>query len=145
MPSLSYRFFRRAGLTLGILGPLAVLGVLGMAQDNKAPAPKAPTAKQKFKNIKVLKDLPADQLIPVMRAYNEALGVKCDFCHVINPDHSGFDQDTKPAKEAARKMVTMVIDMNRRHKVLGNRATCMMCHRGHPEPEMGSGGHEERR
>jgi hypothetical protein len=130
------RFVRPGLLTLGLLTPVVLIGMLssapsrGLQQKNKAP-----TAKEKFKNIKVLKNLPADQLIPVMRKIDASLGVRCDFCHVINPDHTGFERDDKPTKEMARKMLVMTNELNARQKILGKQATCYMCHHGHPEPE----------
>jgi hypothetical protein len=126
--------WRRAGLfAVGIVGPIALLTGLSLAQDH--PGEKGVTAAQKYKNIKVLKSLPADQLIPYMRNYNAALGVKCDFCHVINPDHSGFEKDDKPTKDAARKMILMTIDLNKKVKVVDGKVTCFMCHHGQAEPQ----------
>lgn len=119
-------------LALLTLPALLLLGVC-MAQESQPEKP--PTSKEKFKNIKVLKDLPADQLIPVMRKWNAALGVKCDFCHIIDEKHQGFEKDDKPAKLAARKMVQMTIDINKRHKAVNKKVTCNTCHKGHHEPE----------
>ena len=93
------------------------------------------TSKQKFKNIKVLKDLPADQMIPLMQKINASLGVKCDFCHVIKQDHSGFELDEKPAKNVARDMIKMTQTMNKKFKSVKNKVNCFTCHRGHQEPE----------
>ena len=76
--SLTQRM-RRSLMALAMVGPLAVMGVLVCAQPQGDA--KGPTAKEKYKNIKVLTKLPADQLIPTMRAWNEALGVRCDYCH----------------------------------------------------------------
>ena len=114
------------GIALGLLVPGLVVGAFSLAQD----APKPETSGQKFKNIKVLKDLPADQLIPVMQKWNAALGVKCNFCHV--QDRSA---DDKPEKGAARAMVTMTMDINKNHKVLEGKATCFMCHHGQAAPQ----------
>lgn len=124
---------RQNALIASLALPAILLVVASVAQE-KAPE-KPPTAKEKFKNIKVLKDLPADQLIPVMRKWNAALGVKCDFCHVINADHTGFDKDDKPQKGAARKMVQMTMDINKKYKVVDKKVTCNTCHKGHAEPE----------
>src|SRR5579871_2014853 len=121
---------QRILLVTGILGPVALLGAWSLAQNGAAP-PKGPTAKEKFKNIKVLKDLPADQLLPLMHAFNDSLGVRCDFCHVERQ----FDKDNKPAKNMARKMIVMTNDLNAHEKILDKKATCYMCHHGHPEPE----------
>jgi photosynthetic reaction center cytochrome c subunit len=126
----------RATLTAVSVLSLSGLFTLVGAQESSPPPKKKPvTARQQYKNIKVLKNLPADQLIPVMRNINASLGVRCDFCHVINPDHTGFEKDDKPAKETARRMVVLVQHLNRREKAVDNKATCFMCHHGRPEPE----------
>ena len=127
-------FARRGLLAAALVAPLAFFGVLVHAQEGKKAGPTV-TSKEKFKNIKVLKELPADQLIPYMHAYNTALGVKCDFCHVINPDHSGFEKDDKPMKTKAREMIVLTKDLNGKFKTLDKKATCAMCHHGHSEPE----------
>src|SRR5205085_10159069 len=59
------------------------------------------------KNLKVLK-IPASELIPTMRAYSAALGVRCDHCHV----QGDFAADDKPAKGTARMMITMAEEIN---------------------------------
>lgn len=136
MLNLQHRRFRTAGLIGGIMVPAVMLAAFCFAQGEH----KAETSGHKFKNITVLKDLPADQLIPTMHKFNDALGVKCDFCHIVNADHSGFDLDDKPAKKTARKMIIMVRDITKSQKVLGGNATCFMCHHGAPEPQMGATG-----
>src|SRR5207249_4744064 len=73
---------RTAFLTAGVLAATVSLSVLGAAQNGAPPSGKPQTARQRFKNIKVLKTLPADQLIPYMQAYSASLGVRCGFCHV---------------------------------------------------------------
>ena len=124
---------RRGLFAAALVGPFALGGVLVHAQEGKKPSGQ--TAKDKYKNIKVLKELPADQLIPYMHAYNTALGVKCDFCHVVNADHSGFEKDDKPMKNKAREMIVLVKDLNGKYKTIDKKATCAMCHHGHAEPE----------
>src|ERR1700729_3301188 len=72
-------------------------------------APQAPkTTEQAFKNIRVLKGLPADQLIPSMQFITAALGVECGFCHV----EGAFDKDDKETKQTARKMIQMMMVIN---------------------------------
>ncbi len=128
------KFARRSLIATALVAPLALFGVLVHAQEGKKADPPM-TSKEKFKNIKVLKSLPADQLIPYMHAYNTALGVKCDFCHVVNADHTGFEKDDKPMKNKAREMIVLVKDLNGKYKTLDKKATCAMCHHGHAEPE----------
>ncbi|MEJ2007083.1 MAG: c-type cytochrome [Acidobacteriota bacterium] len=94
----------------------------------KAPAPK--TAAEAFKNIKVLKNIPAYELIPTMEFISSSLGVHCDYCHV---EHH-FDRDTKKTKLRARDMMRMefAIDKADFHGHL--RVTCDTCHNGSAHP-----------
>ncbi|PYR72564.1 MAG: hypothetical protein DMF86_23215, partial [Acidobacteria bacterium] len=73
-------------------------------------AAQGPTAAEKFKNIQILKDMPADQLQPSMQYITAALGVQCDFCHIVNQ----FDKDDKRNKKTAREMMQMVNTINQR-------------------------------
>ena len=132
--NLRNRRVRITALITGLVAPTVLLGAFCLAQGGQ----KVETSGQskKYKNIKVLKELPADQLIPVMHKINDALGVKCDFCHVVNADHTGFDLDTKPEKKKAREMMLMVKDITKHQKTLDNKASCFMCHHGAPEPSM---------
>src|SRR5438309_1409952 len=58
-----------------------------------------------FKNIQVLKEIPADQLQPSMQFITAALGVDCNFCHV----QGNFSADDKRNKKTAREMMTMTM------------------------------------
>lgn len=89
------------------------------------------TAEQRFKNIQVLKGIPADQLLPAMRSITQSLGVGCSYCHVA--DH--FEDDTKKTKQTARKMMQMMSTINRRSFDGVRAVTCYSCHRGAPKPE----------
>src|SRR5258705_11357162 len=72
-------------------------------------SPQTKTTEQAFKNIQVLKGLPADQLIPSMQFISASLGVECDYCHVQN----AFDKDDKKPKPIARKMIQMMFSINK--------------------------------
>jgi hypothetical protein len=126
MKACRFAVRRTALIGFGILALSTGFSIFGLAQGRQMPKPK---------NLKVLKDLPPNQLIPFMHTINDSLGVRCDYCHVINPDHTGFDRDDKPQKETARKMILMVKDINAHQKVLGNKATCFMCHHGSAKPQ----------
>ena len=126
---------RITGLAAAIAAPIVLLTMWSIAQEKPEAPMKEKTAKEQFKNIKVLKDLPANKLIPVMHQFNDSLGVKCDFCHVMGPNHTGFEKDDKPAKDMARKMILMTNSINKSQKLLGGQATCFMCHHGSPEPQ----------
>lgn len=89
------------------------------------------TAGQKFKNIKVLNDMPADQLGKVMDLFSASLGVKCSFCHV----EEDFSKDDKRAKNTARQMIKMAMEINKNNFNGRPQVTCNSCHNGHQEPQ----------
>jgi photosynthetic reaction center cytochrome c subunit len=107
--------------------------VVLQAQSGPAPsATPAPvkTAEQQFKNIQVLKGVPADQVIPAMQFISASLGVECDFCHVDR----AFDKDDKKPKLAARHMIEMQNGINKNSFKGDMEVTCNTCHRGSSHP-----------
>src|SRR5262245_22898472 len=97
------------------------------------------TVDQTRKNIQVLKGLPEAQLFTLMNFVAVSLGVKCDFCHVQQgtDPKTGFikwiwDRDDKPEKQAARRMMKMVLNINASNTTdfRQNSVTCYTCHRG---------------
>jgi photosynthetic reaction center cytochrome c subunit len=102
-----------------------------MAQTPAAPPPETQkTAEKQFKNIQVLKDIPADQLIPSMQFIAASLGVQCEFCHV---EHE-MQKDDKKEKKTARKMIEMELAINKAHFDNEVEVTCFTCHRGSAHP-----------
>src|SRR5262249_2237375 len=104
----------------------------GARNDQKTATPSAQPedkpAEQVYKNIQVMKGMPASRLMSAMSRLTQSLGVDCAHCHV--PD--ALEKDDKPAKQTARKMFEMVRTIN---ATLGaNRVTCYTCHRGQPQP-----------
>jgi hypothetical protein len=89
---------------------------------------KEKRTEQEYKNIQLLKGLPADRLMPIMFAFKSSLGVDCTYCHIKDQ----FEKDDKSTKQMARKMIKLVRDTN------GNlgaaRVNCFTCHRGQPRP-----------
>ncbi len=88
-------------------------------------------ASARFKNVQILKDLPASRFLDAMRSFSMSLGVDCEYCHVEN----NFVADDKPAKGMARKMLTMTHSIN--DSTFGGKmeVRCYTCHRGHAEPQ----------
>ena len=85
------------------------------------------TAEQVYKNIQVLKGLPAAELDGVMEFMSASLGVGCTHCHT-NP----WDSDSKTAKLGTRRMILMTRAINKEN-FSGNPAiTCYTCHQGQP-------------
>ena len=99
-------------------------------------------AEQVFKNIQVLKGQPAGRILNIMGTFTRALGVRCDFCHVIGE----WEKDDNDMKKAARDMVHMTNDINAELKTIQTIAAdkpavgCSTCHRGQPKPAAGMGG-----
>jgi hypothetical protein len=114
--------------------PMMFLAIALSTQPAQAPAGPAaePTAEKAFKNIKVLKDMPASQLMPVMHLMRSALGTRCDFCHVAEGNQ--YELDTKEEKETAREMIRMVFAINKENFDGRTVVTCNTCHRGQEHP-----------
>jgi hypothetical protein len=96
-------------------------------------------AESVFKNIKILKGIPAGRLVNIMNmGFGRSLGVSCGFCHVPGK----WDLDDKEEKNTARLMFAMVQTINRDFisKVPVDTGAprpvvnCMTCHRGNPRP-----------
>jgi len=92
-------------------------------------------AEEQFKNIKVLKGVPADQVFPAMQFITISLGVECEFCHVQGAGgRLEFDKDDKKNKQTARKMMEMMFAINKENFDGHREVTCYSCHRGSPDP-----------
>lgn len=103
--------------------------VLGTHAQNPPPA-EGKTAAQEFKNIKILKDAPADQLVPAMQFISASLGVECEYCHV----ERAFDKDDKKPKKTARSMMEMMMNINKENFEGHREVNCYSCHRGAANP-----------
>src|SRR5215469_7140939 len=121
--------FRPPTLVTGLT--LAATVAAGFAmQPGPAPMP-GKTASEEFKNVQVLKDIPADELIPTMQFISASLGVECEFCHVERQ----MDKDDKKTKKTAREMIRMVLAVNQNNFSGQREVTCNTCHRGAIRPE----------
>jgi outer membrane lipoprotein-sorting protein len=109
---------------------LLCAGAIYETKAQSATPPKTKTAAEQFKNIKVLKDIPADQLIPAMQFITASLGKECEFCHV----EGAFEKDDKKPKETARKMMEMMFAINKDSFEGHREVTCYTCHRGSADP-----------
>ncbi len=118
------------GCLVGIALSLTAM-VRGAQSAPAAPstATQQKTAAEVFKNIQVLKDIPASQLIPGMQYITVALGVQCEFCHV-----KPFDKDEKRQKQTARQMMRMLFEINKANFKGRPEVSCYTCHRGHAGP-----------
>ncbi len=69
------------------------------------------------KNLKILpKDISDEAIDTLMHEYNDALGVKCEYCHASSKDDIkklDYASDEKPAKDIARDMMVMTAEINK--------------------------------
>ncbi len=119
----------KKGLRLLTVMVFLLLGCFSLLAATPPRQEPEKTAEQMYRNIQVLKGLPASELQAIMALMTGALGVRCDHCHV-NP----FDKDEKPAKQTARAMMRMVFDLNKERFAGSTAVTCYTCHRGQLKP-----------
>ena len=115
---------------------ISLVGVFSaFVPQEEAPKPQ---------NLKVLpKSMTVEQVKEVMKGFNAALGVKCDFCHVssaADPTKLDFASDENHHKDVARKMLRMVSKINKKHFASHSKegkmaVTCATCHNGQKHPK----------
>lgn len=127
--------WKSRGLALLAVAGLLLAGSAALADEHKG-----------FKNLKVLpKDISEDQLDEYMHKFTQALGVRCNYCHV-GEDGKPFSEwdfaaDTKAPKETTRLMMQMTGDLNQKwvsqvksDRPAPTRVGCATCHHGKPVP-----------
>jgi hypothetical protein len=91
-----------------------------------------------FKNIQVLKGLPAGRLLDTMRGFSSALGTNCKKCH----DTENFASDDKDDKKIARSMIQMTKAINEQYlRTMPGMdqdaaVSCYTCHHGQSHPAL---------
>jgi photosynthetic reaction center cytochrome c subunit len=100
------------------------------AAPQSSPGELAKTAEQVYKNIELLKGVPAGQVIPSMQFITASLGVECSYCHV----EGHLEKDDKKPKQIARDMMRMMFALNKDNFEGRREVTCYSCHRGAPAP-----------
>ena len=93
-----------------------------------------------FKNIQLLKAMPAGRLLKVMElGYSKSLGVNCTHCHIADQ----WEKDDKPTKQITREMIKMAGAINNDYlKKIKNLKSenpvinCTTCHRGQTKPAL---------
>ena len=128
--------------------PVLVVGVLVSTSawaGAQAPAAGAQAPPPPMTNLQIIpKDTPRPQVLQQMQAIAAALGVQCNYCHVIEGRGGRIDMaaDDKPTKKAARGMMLMAREINAKlPEAIGKapeattRVGCATCHRGVPVPK----------
>jgi hypothetical protein len=102
---------------------------------------------EKITNVQALpKDISPEDLVKLMKQYNESLNVGCVFCHVgpvEGPiEKYDFASDRKERHKVTRSMIIMTRDINTKYpEGMGDfdpvspKTTCATCHRRNRHPE----------
>ena len=116
---------------------MALVGLTGAGLAVAQPAAqetKPLLAEQVFKNIQVLKGIPVDDFLGTMGVMAAALQFDCSDCHVgAGTDTVDWAADTT-RKRTARRMVTMVENINKANFGGRQMVTCWTCHRNRDKP-----------
>ncbi len=105
---------------------VANLGRFSHAQSSL----EAKKASEKFKNVSILTEMPADEMGKVMNLMSASLGVNCNFCH----EGTNFAKENVGKKDVARKMLAMTLGLNRDFFQGRVEVNCYTCHRGQSQP-----------
>lgn len=119
---------------IGLVSLLMITWLAAQEQPQRGMAQPQPDmskpAEEVYKNIQVLKGVPAEQIIPAMEFITSSLGVGCEHCHV----RGKFDSDDKKPKKIARQMMKMMFAINQNNFEGHRQVTCYSCHRGTLKP-----------
>ena len=99
--------------------------------------PSQVLAENVFKNVTVLRGISVDEFMGTMGVFSAALGLSCEDCHTASSnDWANYAEDVSPRKQAARRMITMMAEVNKQY--FGGRqvVTCFSCHRGGNRPRV---------
>jgi len=128
-------------LTAFLAASVSTTALLAQAPGGQAPQgrgnqPPPPP----MTNLQIFpKDATRPQVVTVMQGFTQALGVRCQYCHVDDDPGRQNDMasDEKPPKKAARQMMLLVRDLNEKlPSAVGKtadattRVGCVTCHRG---------------
>ncbi len=120
-----------------IINGLTVKNKLTFAEVNKKSGDDdGKPAEEVYKNIQVLKGMPANDLHMVMHFMRSSLNVKCSFCHLHDDKANtwNWESDSLEPKRTAREMITMTKNINNQNFEGNMGVTCYTCHRGSTNP-----------
>lgn len=123
-----------------------LLAVITMSAFTNMKQEQADHSNYKAENLKVLpKDISYEGIGATMKAFNIALGVKCNHCHAQDkndPSKLDFASDANPLKDVTRDMMKMTTKINKKYfknyqkDGIVMKIGCNTCHNGKAQPEM---------
>lgn len=125
-------------------GLLSVIGLLGLCLCGVASVSAQTDAAQKplmsetaFRDVQVLRGIPASEFIETMGFFAVSLTANCTTCHGDSSAGSWEHYaDNTPLKSAARRMVVMMNAINQANFGGKREVTCYTCHRGDRIPRI---------
>ena len=111
--------------------------VVAIVNGQAAQAPRPPMADDVFKNVQILKGIPADEFMDTMGMLSASTGMNCTDCHTSDSTTTWekFANDT-PLKQTARRMMLMVNAINKDNFKSVRAVTCYTCHQGIQRPKV---------
>src|SRR3974390_3782732 len=90
-----------------IVAPLIIGIYLAAAQAQ--PSSDTRAAEQVFKNVQVLKGIPADEFMSTMGFFSASLGISCGDCHTAESggDRAQYADDSHPTPKTRDKIDTV--------------------------------------
>ena len=133
--SLSVQSIAGLSMAAPAQAPLPAIALATAGQGTQEQS--QPMAENVFKNIQVLKGIPADEFMDTMGMFASSLLADCTGCHVqeILTNREAFAVST-PRIQRARQMVVMMNTINKNFFAGQPRVTCFTCHRGADSPEV---------
>jgi photosynthetic reaction center cytochrome c subunit len=121
--------------TLGVLAT-GVICLLGTTAAGQTPAgEQAQMAETVYKNIQVLRGIPADQFLETMGMMAASTGLNCTHCHGGYDYNVGtYASDAIELKLTARKMIVIMNTINQSFFGGLQAVTCWTCHQGEQIP-----------
>jgi hypothetical protein len=112
-----------------LAGPRSAAGQAGAEQTSQM-------SENVFKNIQILKGIPADEFMDTMGMFAASLGFDCVSCHSpdISTNRAAFAVTT-PQIVRARGMIQMMNTINRSYFGGEPRVSCFTCHHGLDRPD----------
>jgi outer membrane lipoprotein-sorting protein len=125
----------RGVFTAAVILALSAIGVAGQ----QAAADRIPLAEQVFKNVQVMKGVPADQFMGTMGYMSNSLSVNCTYCH-LGEGGGGWAEYARDndKKVTARRMISMMNEINKTYFAGRRVVTCVSCHNGANRPRVTS-------
>ncbi|HYL36481.1 MAG TPA: c-type cytochrome [Bryobacteraceae bacterium] len=112
-----------------------ILWLAGLTAPPAASQQKPNLAEDTFKNVQVLKGISVDDFLGTMGIMSASVGFDCSECHNnAGTDKVDWAADDNPKKVTARRMVTMVANINRENFNNRMNVTCWTCHHGRDHP-----------